>query len=346
MDGRKRCICWPVWTVSGEQEVDASGDQPKALQIGVILIPDFSLMSFSSLTEPLRGANRTAGAQLYRWTNISVPGGVIQSSTGLAIPTEPLDASLQFDIVVVCGGHSDKSYGDRKLNEYLRRMDRRKIRLGSVSTGSFVLAAAGLLDGRRCTTHWAYLDALRALCPRAEICDELYVADGRIFTCAGGLAAMDAMLDIIRTRQGAGFSSMVAENFVYGSHRRPEDHQRMALRHRLGVTHPLLISAVALMEEYIEAPLRLPVIAGRAGLSSRRLERLFVRHLSCTPSQYYIRIRLDEARSLLRQTSMSVLEIAIRCGFNSTTHFSRTYRQRFGVLPSLDRDWKGSGQTS
>ncbi len=320
--------------------MDASRDQVKALQVGVIVIPDFSLMSFSSLTEPLRGANRTAGTQIYRWTNISVAGGTIQSSTGLAIPTVSLDTSLAFDIVVVCGGHSDKTYGDRKLNEYLRRMDRRKIRLGSVSTGSFILAQAGLLDGKRCTTHWGYIDALRVLCPRADVCDELYVADGRIFTCAGGLAAMDAMLDIIRSRQGGDFSSMVAENFLYGSHRRPEDHQRMALRHRLGVAHPLLISAVGLMEKFIEAPLRIPVIASRTGLSSRQLERLFIRHLSCTPTQYYVRLRLDAARNLLRESSLSVLEIAIRCGFNSSTHFSRTYRQRFDILPSADRSWK------
>jgi transcriptional regulator GlxA family with amidase domain len=322
--------------------VDVSVNRVKSLHVGVILIPDFSLMSFASLTEPLRGANRMAGEQRYRWTNVSVDGGSIQSSTGLAVPTATLDEAGDFDIVVVCGGHSDETYGHRKLREYLRRMDRRKIRLGSVSTGSFVLADAGLLDGRRCTTHWGYIDALRAACSRADVCDELYVVDGRIFTCAGGLAAMDAMLDIIRERQGNDFSSMVAENFVYGSTRRPEEHQRMALRHRLDVADPTVIGAVALMEQFIETPLRLPRIANRTGVSSRQLERLFKRHLHCSPAQHYVRIRLDEGRRLLRNTSMSVLAIAIHCGFNSTSHFSRAYRQHFGSLPSADRTWKGA----
>ena len=324
-----------------EAGVDASIHKAKPLNVGVVLTPDFSLMSFSSLTEPLRGANRMDGGRPYRWTNMSVDGGPVRSSTGLEVPTIALDEGAELDIVVVCGGHSDETYGSRKLREYLRQMDRRKIRIGSVSTGSFVLADAGLLDGRRCTTHWGYIDALRAACSRAEVCDELYVVDGRIFTCAGGLAAMDAMLDIIRNRQGIGFAGMVAENFIYGSDRRPEDRQRMALRHRLGVAHPNLIGAVAVMEEFIETPLRLPKIASRTGVSTRQLERLFRRHLGCSPAQHYVRIRLDEGRRLLRHTSMSVLEIAILCGFNSTSHFSRSYRQRFDILPSADRTWKG-----
>ncbi|MEZ5782403.1 MAG: GlxA family transcriptional regulator [Rhizobiaceae bacterium] len=317
--------------------MDAPADNLDPLHVGVILVPDFSLMSFSSLTEPLRGANRMDRDEPYRWTNLSVDGGVIQSSTGLAVPTQPLDDRAEFDIVVVCGGHSDETFGDRRLSEYLRRMDRRRIRLGSVSTGSFVLADAGLLDGRRCTTHWGYIDTLRASCSRAEVCDEIYVVDGRVFTCAGGLAAMDAMLDIIRERHGNEFSSMVAENFIYGSDRSPDDHQRVALRHRLGIAHPILISAVSLMEEFIEPPLRLPEIASRSGVSPRQLERLFKRHLGCSPAQHYVRLRHDKARRLLRRTSMSVLEIAIRCGFNSASHFSRSYRQRFDILPSADR---------
>ena len=321
--------------------MNAATIQTRPFHVGIILIPDFSLMSFSSLVEPLRGANRIGGRKLYQWTNIGADGGgPVQSSTGLEVPTTAFHACEDPDMVVVCGGHGDETYRNKRLKQYLRQMDRRKIRIGSVSTGSFLLGEAGLLDGRRCTTHWGYIDALQVAYPRAEVCDELSVTHGRVFTCAGGLAAMDAMLDIIRSRQGNEFSSMVAENFIYGSARRPEDHQRMALHHRLGVTHSMVLSAVALMEKTIEGPLRLPHIASRVGVDSRQLERLFRRHLDCSPAQYYVRLRLDEARRLLRHTSMSVTEITVLCGFNSTSHFSRSYRDRFSVLPSMDRGRK------
>ncbi|WP_170984529.1 GlxA family transcriptional regulator [Rhodoligotrophos defluvii] len=307
--------------------------------VGVVLTPEFSLMAFASLVEPLRAANLLNGVPLYRWTHLSPDGGALRSSGGLDVLTEALPPlqSADFDMFVICGGLGDETYTSLRLRDYLRQLMRRDVIIGSVSTASFILAAAGVLDGRRCTVHWDYLDAFREAYPRLDVRNELFVIDKRVFTCAGGVAAMDAILEVIRQRQGHDFANRVSENFVYGTIRQAADSQRMTLRNRLGIAHPVMLKTVEIMEAAVETPMRLPQIALEVGVSTRQLERLFYRYFGCSPAQHYIRVRLEKARKLLRHTTMPILEIGIACGFTSASHFARAYRRHFGVVPSADR---------
>ena len=150
--------------------------------------------------------------------------------------------------MVLCGGQEDQTYTDRRIRDFLRYLLRRDAMIGSVSTGSFILAEAGLLDGRRCTTHWDYVESLRERYPQLDVCTDIFVFDRRVFTCGGGVAAMDVMLELIRDLRGYDFANCVSENFVYGSIRSHDESQRMSLRSRLGVPHTTLIDAVALMK--------------------------------------------------------------------------------------------------
>ena len=297
-------------------------------------------MAFASTVEPLRGANLIQGHVLYRWSHLSPEGGMVASGGGLEVRTEalPKPSGTDLDMVVVCGGMGSDSYRNAKLASFLRQIVRRDVIVGSVSTASFILAAAGLLDGRRCTVHWDYLEAFHEAFPQLEVGNELFVIDGNVFTCAGGTAAMDVMLQFIRQRQGDEFASMVSDQFIYGTIRQPRDAQRMTLRNRLGVAQPALVKAIEIMEEAIESPQRSPKIAKRAGVSTRQLERLFRRYLGCTPTQHYVRLRIKKARKLLRHSTLSVLEIGVACGFTSASHFARAYRSHFGVVPSADRE--------
>ncbi|MBX3570172.1 MAG: GlxA family transcriptional regulator [Rhizobiaceae bacterium] len=311
--------------------------QPPFLAL-VILTPDFSMMSLSSLIEPMRGANRVAGSRLFEWRLLSAAGGPVVASNGIAVETAPVPGvDRDSDLVVLCGGQEDETYTDRRIREFLRYLQRRDAMIGSVSTASFMLAEAGLLDGRRCTTHWDYVESLGERYPHLDVCNDIFVFDRRVFTCGGGVAAMDAMLEIIRGLRGAEFANRVSENFVYGSLRSHDENQRMSLRSRLGVPHTTLIDAVALMESHTETPLRTPALARRLGVSPRQLERLFEAWLGTAPAQYYIRVRLDRARALLRHSSMSVFEVGVACGFTSASHFSRSYRRRFNCAPSSER---------
>lgn len=314
-------------------------DRDNVFHLGVVLTPGFSLMGFASTIEPLRGANLISGRTIYRWTHLSPEGGTVVAGSGLEVLTTPLPspAAADFDMVVVCGGLGSETYRNSKLRAFLHRLVARRVIVGSVSTASFILAEAGLLDNRRCTVHWDYAEAFHEAYPQIDVTNELFVIDNRVFTCAGGTAAMDVMLQFIRQEFGDLFASAVSDQFIYGAIRQPRDAQRIALRSRLGIAHPAVVKAIETMEGATESPFSLPEIGRRVGVSARQLERLFHRYLHSSPSRYYIGVRLEKARRLLWLTTLSVMEIGVACGFTSASHFARAYRAHFKLAPSADR---------
>ena len=200
-----------------------------------------------------------------------------------------------------------------------------------------MLAKAGLLDGYRSTIHWENLLGLQAEFPDLEIGQDLFEIDRNRFTCAGGTSAADLMLSLIMRDHGPELAAEVTEQLIHHRIREPSERQRMDLRTRLGVAHPKLLKVVALMEGSIETPMTSLELAAHVELSPRQLERLFLRHLGHPPTRHYLKLRLDRARQLLRQTGMPVLGIAMSCGFTSASHFSRSYADHFGHAPSAER---------
>lgn len=305
---------------------------------GIVLIPGFSLMAFASTVEPLRSANLMSDTLLYRWTYISPDRSRVASSSGLEVLTNRLPAKeMEFDVVIVCGGLSCESYLNERLFGFLRQSARQGSIVGAVSTASFVLARAGLLSGRSCTVHWDYLDTFKEAYPDLDVREELFVVDRGIFTCAGGIAAMDLMLHLIRGRQGDSLANLVADQFIHGEVRQPREGQRMTTRNRIGIAQPMMVKAIELMEESIDARSNANEIAKSLNISTRQLERLFKRYLKSPPSKYHMKIRLERARKLLQRTTMPVIEVAVACGFISASHFTKRYRQQFGTVPTADR---------
>jgi transcriptional regulator GlxA family with amidase domain len=308
-------------------------------QIGIVLVPDFALASFSMIIEPLRIANRLSGRRLYDWTLLSDTGGAIGSSAGIDLQTQPIADMRErvFDLSLVCAGFHAERYRAAGVLNWLRRHRRLGRDIGAVSTGTFVLARAGLLDGHRCTVHWDFRSGLAELYPDLDLVDELYVIDRGIVTSAGSIAALDLMLRLIADQQGAALSKSVGEQFVHGHARGAGEHQRSDLVYRLGTATPILIEAVRRMEESLDRTLSPAVIARDLGVSQRQLERQFKDQLGRTPVAYHRDLRLDQARRMLTQSTLSVTVIALTCGFGSPSHFAQLYRQRFGKLPTEDR---------
>lgn len=320
--------------------VAASIDLPETLAF--LLLPKFSMMAFVSAIEPLRVANRLAGAELYRWEIVSPDGSTIAASNGMALVADRslaqlMRAGARYGMVVVCAGFEPERGYDRRIRDALRRLDRSGVELGAMDTGSFVLARAGLLDGYRATTHWESLDSFREQFPRVEVDAGLFAIDRNRLTCAGGTAALDMMLHVISRRHGHRLASAVSEQFIHARIRDPQDRQRMEPAARQGVAHAGLGRAIALMEKNLEEPLGAERMARAAGLSQRQLERLFRRHLKTTPQRYYLDLRLERARALLQYSEMPVVEVAVACGFGSAAHFSRSYRAWAGRAPSGER---------
>jgi AraC family transcriptional regulator, glycine betaine-responsive activator len=317
------------------------GDAPTKLpqEIAFLLVPNFTMISFTSAVEPLRSANRMSGKELYRWHVFSPDGKPVRASNGIQlVPEGPAERVTEFQTVILCSGIDGHLYEDKTVFAHLRRADRQGADIGALCTGAHVLARANLLNGYRVTIHWENLASFAENFPEIETTPELFKIDRNRFTCSGGIAALDMMLNLIGQQHGHELASLVSDQFIHERIRDRNDHQRMDLTARLGVRHPRLIQVIRLMESHLEEPLDRSRLAKSTGLSSRQMERLFAKYLRRSPARYYVELRLHRARLLLLQTNMSVIDVALACGFVSASHFSKCYRDFFGKTPRRERN--------
>ena len=308
-----------------------------------VLVPNFSMIAFATALEPLRLANRTVGRSIYSWKIVSKDGGPVAASNGVAVAADGGLGDFQperlspMPAVVLCSGLKGERYQDREMLAWLRRCDRRGAEIGALCTGAHILARAGLLTDHRCTIHWENLPGFVEDFPDVPVTSDLYEIDRNRFTCSGGTAAIDMMLNVISLQHGYELAAQVADQFMHERIRDRHDQQRMSLPARLGVRHPKLLSIIEIMEKNLEEPLARGELAEHAGLSTRQLERLFRKYLNRSPARYYLELRLNRARLLLLQTNMSVIDVALACGFVSPSHFSKCYRDFFGKTPRRER---------
>ena len=303
-----------------------------------LLLDQFTMMSLAAAVEPLRMANQLSGQELYKWHTASPDGNPVWASDGVPITPDGSILSVPpADIVMVCGGIGIQGTVTGELVKWLRSQARYAKRLGGICTGSVVLARAGLLDGYECSVHWEWLAAMQEAFPRVTVSSSLFTLDRDRLTSSGGTAPLDMMLRLIGREHGHELSAAISDMFVYERIRNEQDHQRVPLKHMLGTQQPKLQEVVALMEANLEEPINLDELAAYVALSRRQLERMFQKYLHCSPSRYYLRLRLIRARQLLKQTPISIVELAVLCGFVSTPHFSKCYREYFGVPPSDER---------
>jgi transcriptional regulator GlxA family with amidase domain len=316
---------------------------PAPLQIGFLLIPGFSLLSYASTVEPLRAANRLSGRSLYGWRHITDRGRPVQASSGLAIAADgAVGDDVQLDMILVCAGGNPALHRNARTFSFLRKLARRSVRIGGVSGGPYILARAGLLDGYRCTIHWEHMAAFREEFPQLDMSRALYEIDRGRLTCAGGIAGFDMMRAIIASGHGQALAAAVSEWFLQTQLRSGSGPQRLTLRERYGVSHPKLLQALQIMEDSAGRIVSRSELAADTGLSLRQLERLFANHLGTTIGDLHLKMRLDRARALVHETALPLLQIAVACGFATGSHFSRVYRARYGRSPRDDRDAIGA----
>lgn len=318
-----------------ERTAQAAGTE----SIGFLLIPKFSMMAFVAALEPLRVANRLAGRKLYRWQIISADGAPVAASNDITLLADRAIADGgQFDRLVVAASFDPEAGYRRATQTWLRRLDRAGVALGSIDTGSFVLARCGLLDGHRATTHWESLDSFAEQFPKVEVGAGLFIIDRARFTCAGGTAALDMMLHLIRLRHGQQLAAAVSDQFIHAKIREPQERQRMEPEAREGISRPAFARAIDLMETHLEEVLGIEELCATAGISRRQMERAFQQHFRLSPQRYYLDLRLQRARSLLHYTDLPITEISVACGFAAASHFSRAYSAWAGRPPTAERE--------
>ncbi|MFT5061033.1 MAG: transcriptional regulator GlxA family with amidase domain [Polaromonas sp.] len=308
-----------------------------------VLLDQFSMLSFSCAVEALRIANRMSGKTLYKWTLAGEGGEIAYCSAGtgfkLDIDLEDLERE---DIALVCGGIDVQSSTTKKLLNWLRREARRGVTMGGLCTAGYALARAGLLDGKRATIHWENQDSFAEEFDEVELTKSVFVVDGNRITTAGGTASIDLMLKLIAEDHGEDLANTVADQLIYSSIRTDQDTQRLSIPTRIGVRHPKLSQVIQMMENHIEEPISPSILARDVGMSTRQLERLFRRYLNRSPKRYYMELRLQKARNLLMQTDMSVINVALACGFASPSHFSKCYRAHYDTTPYRERGSQGT----
>lgn len=304
-----------------------------------LMVPDFSMIAFAAAIEPLRLANRSANRRLYDWTLLSADGQPTRASNGLAMVVDGRFSDFPaVDVAVVCTGVDVELQDLRDLTATLRRFATRGITLGAVCTGTLVLARAGLLEGRRATIHWENHASLVNEFPELSVSQELFEIDRDRFTCAGGGAAMDMMLSVIARDHGHTLALEVSDQLIHNRIRDANERQRSGSTARLSVAPPKLVAALSAMERDLSRVADLDRIAEEIGLSVRQIERLFKEHLGVSPARHHLVLRLERSRALLRQTRLSIVDVALDCGFSSASHFSTAYSAAFGHSPSRERD--------
>lgn len=274
---------------------------------------------------------------LYRWEYFAPDDEPVTASCGITVPTRALTTASGLKVLIIVAPNTAQEFNHAPTIKTLQALDRHKVCLGSASSGSFILARAGLLDGCRCTIHWENIPVLKELFPQLEVAFTLYEMHERRMTCSGGTAALDMMLKMIENQYGRKLAQQISQQFQHDRIRTEIDSQQMADRIDLAMSAPKLIDVINLMENNIEFPLSMPSIAKKCKLSLRQIERLFHKHRGMTPSQYYLSLRLMHAKQLLLNTNRSVIDISIATGFETQSYFTACYRKHFGSSPRNHR---------
>ncbi|QRM55564.1 GlxA family transcriptional regulator [Sinorhizobium sp. BG8] len=304
------------------------------LSVTVVLLPESSIMSLASTLDPMRAANRVAPEPIFSWKIVSPDGLPVALTCGVEIAVDGSFADVvSGDVLLVIAGFNQDRYGDRAFIGKLTKVSRHFAMVAGIESGCWLLARSGLLDGSAATAHWEELEDFAVAFPTLDVRADRFVTSGRFWTSGGASPTFDMMLHLIRERFGSAIALDVASVFVYDVTHAATDAQPLVSLGRLGEERPELARAIGLMERTIDRPLTIGALSRRLGMSTRKLEMLFARDLEISPGRYYLRLRLSAAQRMVRDTRLSMREVALRCGFDSLSAFSRSFRNHFGASP-------------
>jgi AraC family transcriptional regulator, transcriptional activator FtrA len=282
------------------------------------------------------------GVPWYRSVVVSAEGKTLRGIAGVKIEAiRDLGVLREAKTIVLPGWRNVEERPPVKLLDALQAAHARGARLLSICSGAFVLAAAGLLDGKRATTHWLFADQLRRQYPKVEVQDDvLYVDEGNIITSAGSAAGIDASLHLVRRDYGARIANTVARRMVTAPHR--EGGQAQFIDHAVPSAEAArdardLQKLLAWASKRVSEPLSVSTLAERAAMSPRHLLRVFRERLATTPSDWLAQQRCQRARELLEHGMLSHAEVSENCGFASPETFRVAFRRHVGVAPGAYR---------
>lgn len=314
----------------------ASTDEPT--DIAFFLCPGFASIGFVCALEVLRAANKLSGRELYRWDVMSASGGLVPANNALETMTDegPVAGQKYQSLIIVSGTYPDKATVPKTRNQ-IRQLARHGTSIGGISTGAWIMAEAGLLDGYRCAIHWENAASFAEAFSTIELTKSVFEIDRDRYTCAGGTSSLDMMLQFVARDHGHHLATQIAHFYQHERIRTAGDLQAEARDTVIKIKSEKLLRVINVMEANVEQPLDSMELAAHANITPRQLQRLFKEHTGYSPNRYYLDLRLRHARLLLLQTAMPVIDVAVAAGFVSHAHFSKCYRHLFDVTPTEER---------
>jgi transcriptional regulator GlxA family with amidase domain len=323
----------------------AGGQSPNFLLPGldgvvtceILLLPGFELNELSALSEAFAAANRLLARTRFDWHLASLDGGAVCSAAGILVQVAASVQRSEHRHLFLLSAYGGAALATPALCALLCRRYVLGGRIAGIGGACALMAEAGLLAGRACAAHWSLADALAERVQAVEVTDRLYAVDERIATCAGRDATLDFVLRLIADSAGERLARMVADSLNHARPREAAEPQLSELDFSGQRGASAIAHTVAAMRRRMTEGEALDGIAEQSGVSQRQLQRLFRRHLGMTPTQYFLKARLQRARHLLQYSTLSVTEIAIATGFASISHFTRRYTELYGRTPTAER---------
>lgn len=305
--------------------------------IGFVVFPGFNLLDFAGPLAVFDNVSQFTDPPAYRCVAISPQGGMVASSAGVEIATQPC-GDERFDTLVVAGGSGNVMAAQSPaLVAFLTTHSRRARRIASVCTGAFILAACGLLDGKRATTHWYHAARLQQSYPRIRVdSNRIFIRDGDIWTSAGISAGIDLALALIEDDLGATLAAAVARQLVV-YHRRPGGQSQYSLLLALNPSSDRMRAALSFAREHLHLPLSVADLADAVCLSERQFGRLFRAETGQTPAKVIEQLRVEAARVRIEESAEPLEAIARSVGFSDPERMRRAFIRVFGLSPQAIR---------
>lgn len=300
---------------------------PGQTRIAVLLFDRFSNLCLANCIEPMRAANTLSHGGLFDWQLLTPDGGAVQSSSQMqVVPHGALGDLEACDYLFVLASYEHQRHDTPDTRRMLRQAAARARICVGMDAGPWLLASAGVLDGRRATVHWDLLDAFSERFLQVEAERSRVVSDARFMTCAGAMSALDLTLGLIADHGGLSVRLDVEALFMQGDP--PVGSGQGA------VDDPLVRRGLALMREHVEKPIPIKELSRMLSCQPRTLDRRFRSRLGAPPGTVYRHLRLSHARKLLEGTTLSIGEIALRCGYDSPAALARAIRAQYGTSPT------------
>ncbi len=331
---------------TSDEAVGETASAQSTLRVGFVLLPKFTMMALSGFVEALRHAAdiKDRSRQIHcRWTILGPDQRPVKSSCGIAVsPWETFSDEMPFDYIAVVGGLlSGHAHVDPAIMKYVERAAARGISLIGLCTGSFALARAGLMDGRRCCVSYYHVDEFQEEFSDRDIkvvADALFAIDGSRITCAGGLGAVDLAVYLLERHLGSQRAQKSIVQMIFDNVRPPSAPQpRFDGGWYSSARNPVARRAVLLMELHVGEPLAINSVAKQLSISVKKLERLFQSEFGMSPASFYKKIRLEIAQRMLKETTRPIMTIALECGFGDISYFGRAFRAAYGASPRVYR---------